>query len=69
MKNTSIEHMSTIVVISGAAIIAGSNFSFLAIIGSIPPTSFAIVAVTIKVSPTVSDSPTTCPWYLLPYWK
>lgn len=61
LKNTKIEHMSTIVVINGAAIIAGSSFSFLAAIGNIPPTSLEITAVAIMVAPTTIESWPTCP--------
>ena len=46
---------STIVVISGLAIIAGSTLSFLAIIGSIPPIIFAIITVKNTVKHTVMD--------------
>ena len=53
--------MSTIDVINGAAIIAGSSFSFLAAIGSIPPTSLEITAVAIMVAPTTIESWPTCP--------
>lgn len=40
LKNAKTEQVSTIVVISGAAITAGSNFNFLAIIGSVHPKYF-----------------------------
>lgn len=43
---------STMVVISGPAIIAGSNFIFFAINGSVPPTTFDAITVTIKVNDT-----------------
>jgi hypothetical protein len=44
--------VSTIVVIKGAAIIAGSNLSFCAAIGSIAPIIFAITTVKNNVTPT-----------------
>ena len=47
--------MSTIVVIKGLAIIAGSNFSFLATIGNKLPTTFAIITVQNKLKHTVID--------------
>ena len=54
LKNTNTEHVSTIVVISGAAIIAGSNFNFFANIGKIQPKDFAIIAVITNVIPTTN---------------
>ena len=56
LKNSSTEHVSTIVVISGAAIIAGSSFSFLAAIGSIHPSSLAITTTPAIVKLTTSAS-------------
>lgn len=52
LKNINTDNVSTIVVISGAAIIAGSSFNFFAIIGNIHPNSFAIITVQISVTPT-----------------
>ena len=49
------EHASTIVVISGEAIIAGSSFNFLANIGIVHPRSLAIITVQIRVKATTID--------------
>lgn len=48
--------MSTIVVISGDAIMAGSNFIFLAISGKQHPINFEIITVNINVTPKVIAS-------------
>ena len=48
--------MSTIVVISGAAIIAGSNFNFLASNGNKHPIDFDNITVTVILNPTVIAS-------------
>ena len=53
-KNSKTEQVSDTVVISGAAIIAGSSFNFLASIGRIPPSSFAKITVPINVNDTVN---------------
>ena len=52
LKNTSTDNASTMVVINGAAIIAGSNFNFFANIGNIHPNNFAITTVHTSVTPT-----------------
>src|SRR5690606_2630496 len=44
---------STMVVINGPAIMAGSSFSFLASNGKVPPTILAVITVTIVVTDTV----------------
>ena len=54
-KNTVIENISTIVVIIGEAINAGSNFSFFAIIGSIAPINFDAITIKIIVTDTRTD--------------
>ena len=51
-KNIISEHASTIVVISGAAIIAGSMCKAFASSGSIPPITLAMITVHIIVSDT-----------------
>ena len=45
------EHVSTIVVINGAAIMAGSSLNFFAISGNIQPITFAITTVHIREYP------------------
>ena len=50
LKYTNTDNVSTIVVIKGAAIIAGSHFIFLASIGNIQPNNFAIITVQISVA-------------------
>ena len=55
-KYIKIEPVSTIVVINGAAIIAGSNFNFLANIGNIQPKVLAKHTVAIKVNPKTIDN-------------
>ena len=52
--------MSTIVVIKGAAIIAGSNFSFLASKGSKHPIDLDNITVTVILNPTVHASCKFC---------
>ena len=47
---------STIVVISGPAIIAGSNLIFFAIMGNTPPTTFANTTIKNKVKQTVIET-------------
>lgn len=58
---------STIVVINGPAIIVGSNFSFLATKGRIPPTIFANITVAATVMETVKETakPTLSSGYYL----
>ena len=56
LKNTKTEHVSNIVEISGAAIIAGSSFNFLQISGNIEPKLLDIIIVTTSVSPTTTAS-------------
>lgn len=56
LKKTNVVQVSTIVVISGAAIIAGSSFSFFAAIGSIHPISLDIITVEIIAKLTVTAS-------------
>ncbi len=53
VKNKINEPASTMVVIIGLAIIAGSSFIFLAAIGSIPPIILANITVKNKVTQTV----------------
>ncbi len=53
LKNTKRLVVSTIVVISGPAMMAGSKQSFLARIGRSPPVSFAATTVIISVIPTL----------------
>ena len=60
LKYTKTEQVSTIVVINGEAIIAGSNFNFLASIGKIQPKDLASIATIIRVSPTTTAS-LVCP--------
>ncbi len=55
LKYINNEQASTIVVINGEAITAGSNPSFLANIGSVQPTSFATVIVINKVAHTTKE--------------
>ena len=55
LKNIKTEQASTIVVISGEAIIAGSSFSFFASIGIVHPKSFAIITVKINVKATTKE--------------
>lgn len=61
------DNASTIVVINGPAIMAGSIFNFLAIIGNMPPTILAITTVINKVMDTVKDTrnPTSSNKYIL----
>lgn len=56
LKNISTEHVSTIVVISGDAISAGSSFKTLANNGKQHPINFASITVSIKVNPKVNAS-------------
>ena len=56
MKNISVEQVSTIVVISGAAMIAGSRCNFLAAIGSIQAMSFESTTVAMIAILTVNAS-------------
>lgn len=56
VKNISVEQVSTIVVISGAAMIAGSRCSFLAAIGSIQAMSFESTTVAMIAILTVNAS-------------
>ena len=56
LKNTSVEQVSTIVVISGAAIIAGSRCNLFASIGSMHPISLDITTVAIIAKLTVIDN-------------
>lgn len=58
LKNTKTEKVSTIVVISGDAIIAGSNLSFCATIGSIQPINSDKITISISVKPIVNDKST-----------
>ena len=55
LKYINNEQASTIVVINGEAITAGSNPSFLANIGRVQPTSFATVIVINKVPHTTKE--------------
>ena len=56
LKYTNTERISTIVVINGAAIIAGSNFSFLASKGNKQPIDLDNITVTVILNPTVHAS-------------
>ena len=56
LKYTRIVHVSRIVVIRGAAMIAGSSPSFFARSGRIHPMHFAIVTTAIIVMPSASAS-------------
>ena len=62
LKYTNTEHVSTSVVINGAAIIAGSTLNFLAINGKTQPMDFDNITVTIKDNETVNASNTS--WYI-----
>ena len=55
-KYTNIEQTSTTVVISGAAIIAGSNFNFFANSGNVQPITLDITTVAINVIPNTIES-------------
>lgn len=62
LKYTNTEHVSTSVVINGAAIIAGSTLHFLAIIGSIQPIHFDKITVPINDKEIVKASKGS--WYI-----
>lgn len=58
LKNTNNDRASTIVVINGLAITAGSNPNFEATTGKIQPTSFATMTVKNKVKQTTNATMT-----------
>ena len=62
LRKISSEQESTMVVISGDAIMAGSRWSFVAISGRTPPITFAMTTVQSIAIATVSPI-SSCPGY------
>ena len=60
LKYINNEHVSTIVVISGLAIRAGSKPNLSAIIGSVPPINLAIITVKNRLMETTMATLTDC---------
>ena len=62
LKYSSTEQASTIVVMMGDAMMAGSSLSFFAVMGRIQPSSFAMITAPIRLRPVTR--PIAAFWYM-----